>query len=167
MLGALLTLSAAVRAVRAVQDEVLIAGFGRRGHAVGDIPGVRFKVRWQGQGGGVPERAACRVLALGAPVQGASKGVRGSAARRRSSAWGRGGTAVWAVQSPAGRFRSGARVVLHPTLERHSTWLHLASRRAVLCCAVQVVKVSGVSLLALFRGKKEKPRCALVYITWI
>ncbi len=27
------------------QDEVLIAGFGRRGHAVGDIPGVRFKVR--------------------------------------------------------------------------------------------------------------------------
>lgn len=27
-----------------MQDEVLIAGFGRRGHAVGDIPGVRFKV---------------------------------------------------------------------------------------------------------------------------
>jgi ribosomal protein S12 len=26
------------------KDEVLIAGFGRRGHAVGDIPGVRFKV---------------------------------------------------------------------------------------------------------------------------
>jgi len=25
-------------------DEVLIAGFGRCGHAVGDIPGVRFKV---------------------------------------------------------------------------------------------------------------------------
>jgi small subunit ribosomal protein S23e len=25
-------------------DEVLIAGFGRSGHAVGDIPGVRFKV---------------------------------------------------------------------------------------------------------------------------
>lgn len=24
--------------------QVLIAGFGRRGHAVGDIPGVRFKV---------------------------------------------------------------------------------------------------------------------------
>jgi hypothetical protein len=50
------------------QDEVLIAGFGRRGHAVGDIPGVRFKV----------------------------------------------------------------------------------------------VKVSGVALLALFRGKKEKPRCVRV-----
>ena len=29
----------------AMQDEVLIAGFGRRGHAVGDIPGVRFKAR--------------------------------------------------------------------------------------------------------------------------
>lgn len=28
----------------ASQDEVLISGFGRRGHAVGDIPGVRFKV---------------------------------------------------------------------------------------------------------------------------
>lgn len=26
------------------QDEVLIAGFGRKGHADGDIPGVRFKV---------------------------------------------------------------------------------------------------------------------------
>ena len=25
-------------------DEVLIAGFGRSGHAVGDIPGVRFMV---------------------------------------------------------------------------------------------------------------------------
>ena len=25
-------------------DEVLIAGFGRSGHAVGDIPGVRFKI---------------------------------------------------------------------------------------------------------------------------
>ena len=24
-------------------DEVLIAGFGRSGHAVGDLPGVRFK----------------------------------------------------------------------------------------------------------------------------
>jgi len=26
-----------------VNDEVLIAGFGRKGHAVGDIPGVKFK----------------------------------------------------------------------------------------------------------------------------
>ena len=26
------------------ENEVLIAAFGRRGHAVGDIPGVRFKV---------------------------------------------------------------------------------------------------------------------------
>merc|ERR1712223_873337 len=25
-------------------DEVLVSGFGRRGHAVGDIPGVRFKI---------------------------------------------------------------------------------------------------------------------------
>lgn len=27
-------------------DEVLVAGFGRKGHAVGDIPGVRFKVSY-------------------------------------------------------------------------------------------------------------------------
>jgi len=26
------------------QDEVLISGFGRGGHSVGDLPGVRFKV---------------------------------------------------------------------------------------------------------------------------
>ena len=25
-------------------DEVLVAGFGRSGHAKGDIPGVRFKI---------------------------------------------------------------------------------------------------------------------------
>jgi len=25
-------------------DEVLIAGLGRKGHAVGDLPGIRFKV---------------------------------------------------------------------------------------------------------------------------
>mmetsp|Transcript_23686 Transcript_23686/g.27416 ORF Transcript_23686/g.27416 Transcript_23686/m.27416 type:complete len:145 (-) Transcript_23686:250-684(-) len=28
----------------AENDEVLVAGFGRKGHAKGDIPGVRFKV---------------------------------------------------------------------------------------------------------------------------
>ncbi|KAH7826461.1 putative 40S ribosomal protein S23 [Monocercomonoides exilis] len=27
-----------------VDDNVLISGFGRKGHAVGDLPGVRFKV---------------------------------------------------------------------------------------------------------------------------
>merc|ERR1712098_925886 len=26
------------------KDEVLVSGFGRKGHAVGDIPGVRFKI---------------------------------------------------------------------------------------------------------------------------
>nr|ABV22458.1 ribosomal protein S23e [Oxyrrhis marina]ABV22459.1 ribosomal protein S23e [Oxyrrhis marina] len=36
-------------------DECLIAGFGRRGHAVGDIPGVRFKV---------VKVAGCALLAL-------------------------------------------------------------------------------------------------------
>ena len=33
-----------LRAPVSAQDEVLIAGFGRKCHAVGDIPGVRFKV---------------------------------------------------------------------------------------------------------------------------
>ncbi|KAH0628067.1 hypothetical protein JD844_008752 [Phrynosoma platyrhinos] len=32
------------REVDEENDEVLVAGFGRKGHAVGDIPGVRFKV---------------------------------------------------------------------------------------------------------------------------
>ena len=36
-------------------DEVLIAGFGRRGHSKGDIPGVRFKV---------VKVAGCGLLAL-------------------------------------------------------------------------------------------------------
>lgn len=40
--GLTATLSSLLRCCE--QDEVLIAGFGRRGHAVGDIPGVRFKV---------------------------------------------------------------------------------------------------------------------------
>ena len=30
-------------------DEVLVSGFGRKGHAVGDIPGVRFKICKVGQ----------------------------------------------------------------------------------------------------------------------
>ena len=37
------------------QDEVLIAGFGRRGHSKGDIPGCRFKV---------VKVAGCGLLAL-------------------------------------------------------------------------------------------------------
>ncbi len=36
-------------------DEVLLSGFGRSGHAVGDIPGVRFKV---------VKVAGCSLLAL-------------------------------------------------------------------------------------------------------
>ncbi|KAL7212644.1 hypothetical protein ACSBR2_015344 [Camellia fascicularis] len=37
------SLSAAMRKTRE-NDEVLIAGFGRKRHAVGDIPSVKFKV---------------------------------------------------------------------------------------------------------------------------
>lgn len=36
-------------------DEVLISGFGRSGHAVGDLPGIRFKVA---------KVAGCSILAL-------------------------------------------------------------------------------------------------------
>merc|ERR1712023_619478 len=36
-------------------DEVLVAGFGRSGHAKGDIPGVRFKI---------VKTAGCSLLAL-------------------------------------------------------------------------------------------------------
>ena len=74
-----------------LQDEVLIAGFGRRGHAVGDIPGVRFKVR---------HCPPCKLL-----------------------------YAVTCLMSLTADF---------PLL--------------------QVVKVAGVGLYALFREKKEKPR---------
>ncbi len=41
--------------VFAMQDEVLVAGFGRAGHSKGDIPGVRFKV---------VKVAGCGMLAL-------------------------------------------------------------------------------------------------------
>jgi ribosomal protein S12 len=40
----LLYISRCSRASVCLQDEVLVAGFGRKGHAVGDIPGVRFKI---------------------------------------------------------------------------------------------------------------------------
>ncbi|KAB0354320.1 hypothetical protein FD755_022858 [Muntiacus reevesi] len=36
--------NSAIRKCIRGNDEVLIAGFGRKGHAVGDIPGVHFKV---------------------------------------------------------------------------------------------------------------------------
>jgi len=34
----------AVDGARIAQDELLLSGFGRKGKAKGDIPGVRFKV---------------------------------------------------------------------------------------------------------------------------
>ncbi|KAB0381092.1 hypothetical protein FD755_008876 [Muntiacus reevesi] len=36
--------NSAIRKCVRENDEVLVAGFGRKGHAVGDSPGVRFKV---------------------------------------------------------------------------------------------------------------------------
>lgn len=39
-----LTILTPLLSVLQENDEVLVAGFGRKGHAVGDIPGVRFKV---------------------------------------------------------------------------------------------------------------------------
>lgn len=44
----ILTNSKTIESIKTPQlqenDEVLVSGFGRSGHAVGDIPGVRFKV---------------------------------------------------------------------------------------------------------------------------
>jgi hypothetical protein len=53
-----------------LQDEVLIAGFGRRGHAVGDIPGVRFKV------GGAAQLLLRLLLALDASRVGTGADVQ-------------------------------------------------------------------------------------------
>jgi small subunit ribosomal protein S23e len=44
MLPTLLVTSASAHVQTDENDEVLISGFGRRGKAKGDIPGVRFKV---------------------------------------------------------------------------------------------------------------------------
>jgi len=85
------------RCVTRAQDEVLIAGFGRKGHSVGDIPG---------------QLLSSFLLA-------------------------------------AARCPSPKQVRTHA--------LHARSR-AVAGVRFKVVKVSSVSLLALFKGKKEKPR---------
>lgn len=71
-----------------LQDEVLIAGFGRRGHAVGDIPGVRFKVS--------ETHSSVAARGQGRGDQGLGFGVLGSyqqqqhCDQRLSMAWGRG-----------------------------------------------------------------------------
>ena len=61
------------------QDEVLVAGFGRKGHAVGDIPGVRFKVRALPAAARAPRPAATlgcwRLLAAGRPGADADRGA--------------------------------------------------------------------------------------------
>lgn len=77
-------------------DEVLIAGFGRKGHAVGDIPGVRFKVRCY----------CCCCDPLSRPLSLCS----------------------------------------------------ISDRSLVPFICAQVVKVANVSLLALYKEKKERPR---------
>lgn len=81
-------------------DEVLVAGFGRKGHAVGDIPGVRFKVS--------PNKSISTTYETCAHVE---------------------------------EFISNA-------------WFSLLFPRT----RTQVVKVANVSLLALYKEKKERPR---------
>lgn len=118
-----------------LQDEVLIAGFGRRGHAVGDIPGVRFKVR--------PPTAAA------APAAPAAVG-------RLAVANGHGFGSAFRV----GFSHPNVNLPLSSTTSTPTPpHPHPPTR------SQQVVKVSGVSLLALFRGKKEKVRCCLMALS--
>lgn len=114
--------------------QVLVSGFGRKGHAVGDIPGVRFKVPCLGLGLCPASRpcALCRLVVAAAipfahPV--ARSVVFGSRPHR----------ACYAVA----RWTPGRWL---PSLTRHRL------------AATQVAKVANVSLLALYKEKKDKPR---------
>lgn len=91
----------------------MVAGFGRSGHAVGDIPGVRFKVR--------SSSFLHSFLSLESPLF-----------------------------LPAFPF-------LH-CLDSDLFLSSLSVYFLLLVSAPQIVKVAGVSLLALFLEKKDKPR---------
>lgn len=147
------------RAPALLQDEVLIAGFGRRGHAVGDIPGVRFKVS-------LGAAAFWSVPVVWTLHQPAAPAV---AVQRTGPASGcAGGRQAGRCMHPHGAHCS-------PTAPLYAGGLMSISLNAVCApaggVAAQVVKVSGVSLLALFRGKKEKPRWvgsnSRVAINWV
>jgi ribosomal protein S12 len=92
-----------------LQDEVLIAGFGRKGHSVGDIPGQSPPPPPPPPS--LPPLPSLLCFALASCI-------------------------LWLLR--------GEKQALMPPL-------HTGVR-------FKVVKVSSVSLLALFKGKKEKPR---------
>lgn len=106
-------------------DEVLVAGFGRKGHAVGDIPGVRFK---------------------------ASSQSRSRNSYHNDDQY----------HEPIQWFLSWLFHYLHS--DRTFTFFSVVivwEYKIIVCCfcfASQVVKVANVSLLALYKEKKERPR---------
>ncbi|OIW11208.1 hypothetical protein TanjilG_28299 [Lupinus angustifolius] len=132
-------------------DEVLIAGFGRKGHAVGDIPGVRFKV---------VKVSGVSLLALFKEKKEKPRGIE--------------------AKQPNSAIRKCARVQLIKNGKKIAAFVpndgclnYIEENDEVLIAGFgrkghavgdipgvrfKVVKVSGVSLLALFKEKKEKPR---------
>lgn len=146
-----------------VQDEVLIAGFGRRGHAVGDIPGVRFKVQ-------LLSARACILFGVHAQndmASPASVPVAIDAIQTESCMIAHAlRSFVCAVLSDPGTFPGASIIFLGMCTDTIPCplpvyWygIKLAWRAVTqFLWHMQVVKVAGVSLWALFREKKEKPR---------
>ncbi|KAL9331941.1 hypothetical protein ACSQ67_001551 [Phaseolus vulgaris] len=179
-------------------DEVLIAGFGRKGHAVGDIPGVRFKV---------VKVSGVSLLALFKEKKEKPRKTRGMGAarklksHRRRQRWadksykslilamnGRSLSQVHPMprelgieaKQPNSAIRKCARVQLIKNGKKIAAFVpndgclnYIEENDEVLIAGFgrkghavgdipgvrfKVVKVSGVSLLALFKEKKEKPR---------
>jgi hypothetical protein len=131
---------------------VLIAGFGRRGHAVGDIPGVRFKVR-----PALITEAREGESQLGQarpPVVAATKAVGSSRALLQPQEDSSGGGSVSSRVAASAVEECGER---RANGQANPSSVPPSYRTRALR-APQVVKVAGVSLLALFKSKKEKPR---------
>ena len=137
-----------------VQDEVLIAGFGRRGHAVGDIPGVRFKVScaraydtccmWTKFIFSYMKTSdASAHVVIGAQFRAFCCGVLGTHCLVHD---------VWPLKL---HFPGITLLALDIDSAVFCSGLHVDPKSSL---ASQVVKVAGVSLWALFREKKEKPR---------
>ena len=113
------------------QDEVLIAGFGRKGHSVGDIPG---------QSPRAPSKAlqhTQRSLPVAAAAAAAAAAPRSCPPRALLSLY-----FVYIAWMCVCVLALGC-------------FAHAFGGAGV---RFKVVKVSSVSLLALFKGKKEKPR---------
>lgn len=130
-----------------LQDEVLIAGFGRRGHAVGDIPGVRFKVRSRRH-----NISACKAQCTSGALMGCSM-LHVCSHNVTFTSLSHCFAAAFSAQ-PCARGSLFTEYVAAVCAKAE----YVEGLDTELIMVAQVVKVAGVSLLALFRGKKEKPR---------